>query len=92
VHRGAAGEVDCLEVVGDPAADRVGGCDAVEGVAIQPPTASGVATPLKAKTQCATGKYTSTAHSPANTIHALNFIRSAAAPETSATVIAANNA
>src|SRR6478735_7840210 len=61
-------------------------------LAIQPPTASGVTTPLKANTQCATGKYTSTAHRPAKIIHALNFIRSAAAPEISATVIAANSA
>jgi hypothetical protein len=61
-------------------------------LAIQPPTASGVTTPLKANTQCATGKYTSTAQRPAKTIQALNFIRSAAAPETRATVIAANSA
>ena len=49
-------------------------------------------TPSKANTQCATGKYTSTAHRPAKTIHAPNFIRSAAAPEISATVMAANSA
>ena len=46
VHRGAAGEVDGLELVGDPAADR----------------RSRVTTPSNANTQCATGKYTSTAH------------------------------
>ncbi len=49
-------------------------------------------TPSKANTQCATGKYTSTAHSVAKPIHAPNFIRSATAPEISATVIAANSA
>src|SRR6476659_940453 len=61
-------------------------------LAIQPPTAFSVTTPSNAKTQCATGKYTSTAHTAANTIQAPNFIRSATAPEISATVIAANNA
>src|SRR5690349_11300306 len=61
-------------------------------LAIHPPTAFSVTTPSNAKTQCATGKYTRTAHTPANTIQALNFIRSAAAPEMSATVIAANSA
>src|SRR6476659_2110448 len=61
-------------------------------LAIHPPTAFSVTTPSKANTQWATGKYTSTAHRPAKTIHAPNFIRSAAAPEISATVIAANSA
>ena len=61
-------------------------------LAIQPPTEFSVTTPSKANTQCATGKYTSTAHRPAKTIHAPNFIRSAAAPEISATVMAANSA
>src|SRR6476659_3068614 len=61
-------------------------------LAIQPPTAFSVTTPSKAKTQCATGKYTRTAQAAAKTIHAPNFIRSAAAPEISATVIAANSA
>src|SRR6478609_11295193 len=50
-------------------------------LAIQPPTEFSVTTPSKANTQCATGKYTSTAQRPANTIQAPNFIRSAAAPE-----------
>src|SRR3954447_14803083 len=61
-------------------------------LAIQPPTEFSVTTPSKAKTQCATGKYTRTAQTAANTIHAPNFIRSATAPEISATVIAANSA
>ena len=61
-------------------------------LAIQPPTESSVTTPSKAKTQCATGKYTRTAQTAAKTIHAPNFIRSATAPEIRATVIAANNA
>src|SRR6185312_15225968 len=58
-------------------------------LAIQPPTEFSVTTPSNANTQCATGKYTSTAQIVANTIHAPNFIRSAAAPEISATVMAA---
>ena len=49
-------------------------------------------TPSKANTQCATGKYTSTAQNTANTIHAPNFIRSATAPEIRATVMAAKSA
>ena len=61
-------------------------------LAIQPPTESSVTTPSNANTQCATGKYTRTAHAAAKTIHAPNFIRSATAPEISATVIAANSA
>ena len=61
-------------------------------LAIQPPTEFSVTTPSNANTQCATGKYTSTAHTAAKTIHAPNFIRSATAPEISATVIAANSA
>ena len=61
-------------------------------LAIQPPTESSVTTPSNANTQCATGKYTSTAHTAAKTIQAPNFIRSAAAPEISATVMAANSA
>ena len=61
-------------------------------LAIQPPTESSVTTPSKANTQCATGKYTSTAQTVAKTIHAPNFIRSATAPEISATVMAANSA
>ena len=61
-------------------------------LAIQPPTEFSVTTPSNANTQCATGKYTSTAHAAAKTIHAPNFIRSATAPEISATVMAANSA
>src|SRR6185312_10991298 len=61
-------------------------------LAIQPPVASGVTTPSNANTQCATGKYTRIAHAVANVIQAPNFIRSAAAPDTSATVIAAKSA
>src|SRR3954470_24546545 len=61
-------------------------------LAIQPPTESLVATPSNANTQWATGKYTSTAQRVAKTIHDANFIRSAAAPEIRATVIAANSA
>src|SRR6478735_9309335 len=61
-------------------------------LAIQPPTAFSVTTPSKAKTQCATGKYTRTAQTAAKTIHAPNFIRSATAPEIRATVITANRA
>ncbi len=53
---------------------------------------SSVTTPSNANTQCATGKYTRIAHTAANTIQAPNFIRSAAAPDISATVIAANSA
>src|SRR3954454_21689931 len=40
-------------------------------------------------TQLATGKYTSVAHTPAKTIHAPNFARSATAPEMRATAIMA---
>ena len=46
--------------------------------------------PLNANTQCATGKYTSVAQSPTNTSQAPNLIRSATAPEISATVMIAN--
>ncbi|SLH44993.1 Uncharacterised protein [Mycobacteroides abscessus subsp. abscessus] len=59
-------------------------------LAIQPP-ATAPSAESKANTQCATGKYTSAAHTPANSIHAPNFIRSATAPEISATVMAANS-
>src|SRR6195952_713594 len=41
-------------------------------LAIQPPAESSVTTPSKAKTQWATGKYTSTAQTVAKTIHAPN--------------------
>ncbi|OOL31617.1 hypothetical protein GQ85_12485 [Rhodococcus rhodochrous] len=58
-------------------------------LAIQPPTTD-PSSESNAKTQCATGKYTSTAHSPANTIQAENFMRSARAPHTRATVMPAN--
>ena len=41
-------------------------------------------------TACAAGKYTSSAHRAANAAHAENFMRSATAPETSATAMIAN--
>ena len=55
--------------------------------AIQPPVFATKSS--KAKTQCATGKYTKVAQMPAKTIQAPNFARSAIEPEISATVIAA---
>ena len=62
-------------------------------LAIQPPyvtvePASSVMS--NANTQCATGKYTIVAHTPAKTIQAPNRARSAIAPEMSATVRPAN--
>ncbi len=48
--------------------------------AIQPPLPSS-----KKKTQWATGKYTIVAQATMKTIQALNFVRSAIAPEISAT-------
>src|SRR6185503_16529246 len=46
--------------------------------------------PDGANTQCATGEYTSTAHSPMNHTHALKCMRSAIAPVMSAGVMTAN--
>src|SRR6201999_524527 len=81
----AAPELMCTAV---PPAKSI----ALSLLAIQPPLASGVTTPSNANTQCATGKYTRIAHAVAKVIHAPNFIRSAAAPEISATVIASKSA
>ena len=44
----------------------------------------------KAKTQCATGKYTTVDQMATNTAHEVNFARSAIAPEMSAGVMIAN--
>ncbi len=62
---------------------------ALSWLAIQPPTV--LPSPAsKANTQWATGKYTTVAHSPANSSHGPNRARSAIAPEISATVMMAN--
>ena len=61
---------------------------AFRSLAIQPPT--GAVTSSNEKTQCATGKYTTVAHNPANTSQGAKRIRSATAPEISATVMIAN--
>ena len=58
-------------------------------MAIQPPTTSSAS---KAKTQWATGKYTTVAQTPAKTIQAPNLARSAMAPEIRATVMIAKTA
>ncbi len=57
-------------------------------LAIQPPFSA--VTPLKANTQCATGKYTKVDHSAAKASQPPNFNLSATAPEISATVMIAN--
>jgi len=57
-------------------------------LAIQPPSTA--VAPLKANTQCATGKYTMLTHSAVNASHGPKRIRSATAPEISATVMMAN--
>ena len=57
---------------------------------IQPPSSS--SSPWKANTQCATGKYTTEAQTPAKTIQEPNLARSAIAPEIRATVMIANTA
>ena len=58
---------------------------------IQPPSTIEPSSPsVKLKTQFATGKYTTVAQTPAKTIQAPNFARSAIAPEISATVMIAN--
>src|SRR3954451_13766939 len=59
-------------------------------LAIQPPALD--CAPSNANTQCATGKYTTVAQTPAKTIHAPNLARSAMAPEISATVMIAKTA
>jgi hypothetical protein len=61
---------------------------AARSLAIQPPT--GAVTSSKENTQCATGKYTTVAHSAANTSHGTKRIRSDTEPEIRATVMIAN--
>jgi hypothetical protein len=58
--------------------------------AIQPPVSDSA--PLKAKTQCATGKYTTVAQMPAKTSQGPKRARSAIAPEIRATVMMAKTA
>ena len=57
-------------------------------LAIQPPVSA--VPPSNENTQCAIGKYTNVAHSAANSSQPPNLMRSATAPEISATVMIAN--
>src|SRR5215217_7453407 len=57
-------------------------------LAIQPPVSA--VPPSNENTQCATGKYTNVTHSAENTNQPPNLMRSATAPEISATVMIAN--